>query len=92
MDLNTVKYLADLSKLEYSDEMLEKTANEMTSIMELMDTIKDIDITYDAHLDNHNVFLDGLRTDEVIPSMPTEKVVANAVNSKNCFVVPKVVE
>ncbi len=92
MDLNTVKYLADLSKLEYSDEMLEKTANEMTSIMELMDTIKDIDITYDAYLDNHNVFLDGLRTDEVIPSMPTEKVVANAVNSKNCFVVPKVVE
>ena len=92
MDLNTVKYLADLSKLEYSDEKLEKTANEMTSIMELMDTIKDIDITYDAHLDNHNVFLDGLRTDEVIPSMPTEKVVANAVNSKNCFVVPKVVE
>jgi aspartyl-tRNA(Asn)/glutamyl-tRNA(Gln) amidotransferase subunit C len=60
--------------------------------MELMDTIKDIDITYDAHLDNHNVFLDGLRTDEVIPSMPTEKVVANAVNSNNCFVVPKVVE
>lgn len=92
MDLNTVKYLADLSKLEYSDEKLEKTANEMTSIMELMDTIKDIDITYDAYLDNHNVFLDGLRTDEVIPSMPTEKVVANAVNSKNCFVVPKVVE
>ena len=81
MDLNTVKYLADLSKLEYSDEKLEKTANEMTSIMELMDTIKDIDITYDAYLDNHNVFLDGLRTDEVIPSMPTEKVVANAVNS-----------
>ncbi|MBR1749688.1 MAG: Asp-tRNA(Asn)/Glu-tRNA(Gln) amidotransferase subunit GatC [Ruminococcus sp.] len=92
MDLNTVKYLADLSKLEYSDEKLEKTANEMTSIMELMDTIKDIDITYDAYKDNHNVFLEGLRPDEVIPSMPTDKIVANAVNSKNCFVVPKVVE
>ncbi len=92
MDLNTVKYLADLSKLEYSDEKLEKTAGEMTSIMELMDTIKDIDITYDAHLDNHNVFLDGLRRDEIMPSMPTEKVLSNAVNSKNCFVVPKVVE
>ena len=92
MDLNTVKYLADLSKLEYSDEKLENTAGEMTSIMELMDTIKDIDISYDAHLDNHNVFLDGLRRDEVIPSMPTEKVLSNAVNSKNCFVVPKVVE
>ena len=80
MDLNTVKYLADLSKLEYSDEKLEKTAGEMTSIMELMDTIKDIDITYDAHLDNHNVFLDGLRRDEIMPSMPTEKVLSNAVN------------
>ncbi|MBQ6675699.1 MAG: aspartyl/glutamyl-tRNA amidotransferase subunit C [Ruminococcus sp.] len=92
MDLNTVKYLADLSKLEYSDEKLAKTADEMTSIMELMDTIKDIDITYDAHKDNHNVFLDGIREDTVMPSMPTEKVLSNAVNSKNCFVVPKVVE
>ncbi|WP_028509802.1 Asp-tRNA(Asn)/Glu-tRNA(Gln) amidotransferase subunit GatC [Ruminococcus sp. NK3A76] len=92
MDLNTVKYLADLSKLEYTDEKLTKTASEMTSIMELMDTIKDIDISYDAYKDNHNVFLDGLRRDEVMPSMPTEKVLSNAVNSKNCFVVPKVVE
>ena len=29
MDLNTVKYLADLSKLEYSDEKLEKTLREL---------------------------------------------------------------
>ena len=29
---------------------------------------------------------------EVIESMPTSKVLSNAVNTNNCFVVPKVVE
>jgi aspartyl-tRNA(Asn)/glutamyl-tRNA(Gln) amidotransferase subunit C len=57
-----------------------------------MDTIKDFDVEYDAHKDNHNVFLDGLRRDEKAPSMPTEKVLSNAVNSGSSFVVPKVVE
>ena len=56
MDLNMVKYLAELSKLEYSD------------------------------------YLNDLRKDEVIESMPTSKVLSNAVNTNNCFVVPKVVE
>lgn len=92
MDLNMVKYLADLGKLEFSDEELEKTANEMTDIINLMDTVKEIDITYDDLKDNHNVFLDGLREDTVKESMPTSKVLQNAVNTNNCFVVPKVVE
>lgn len=92
MDLEMVKYLAELGKLEFSDEALEKTAGEMTDIINLMDTIKDFDVEYDALKDNHNVFLDDLRRDEKMPSMETKKVLQNAVNSGNCFVVPKVVE
>ena len=41
MDLEMVKYLAELGKLEFTDEALAKTADEMTDIIELMDTIKD---------------------------------------------------
>lgn len=92
MDLEMVKYLAELGKLEFTDEALAKTADEMTDIIELMDTIKDFGLEYDALKDNHNVFLNDLRKDEKLPPMSTEKVLQNAVNSDNCFVVPKVVE
>ena len=92
MDLEMVKYLAELGKLEFTDEQLEKTASEMTDINDLMDGVKEFDVEYDAHKDNHNVFLDGLRPDVKHESMPTEKVLQNAVNRDNAFVVPKVVE
>ncbi|WP_294408166.1 Asp-tRNA(Asn)/Glu-tRNA(Gln) amidotransferase subunit GatC [uncultured Ruminococcus sp.] len=92
MDTNLVKYLAELGKLEFSDEELEKVSGEMTGIIDLMDTIKEIDVTYDDTKDNHNVYLNDIRKDEVAASMPTEKVLQNAVNQNNCFVVPKVVE
>ena len=92
MDLNMVKYLAELSKLEYSDNELAATAEQMTDIIDLMDTVKEIDITYDDLKDNHDVYLNDLRKDEVIESMPTSMVLSNAVNTNNCFVVPKVVE
>ena len=87
-----VKYLAELGKLEFSDDELAKKANEMTDIINLMDTVKEIDIQYDAYKDNHNVYLNNLREDKAKESLDTKKVLQNAVNSNNCFVVPKVVE
>ena len=87
-----ISYLSELSKLNFTGEELEKAANEMTDIINLMDTIKEIDITYDPYLDNKNVYLNDLRKDISSSSMPTEKVLSNAVNSESCFVVPKVVE
>ena len=83
MDLIMVKYLAELSKLEYSDKELAATAEQMTDIIDLMDTVKEIDITYDDLKDNHDVYLNDLRKDEVIESMPTSKVLSNAVNTNN---------
>lgn len=87
-----VKYLAELGKLEFSDDELAKKADEMTDIINLMDTVKEIDITYDALKDNHDVYINDLREDAVMQSLDTEKILQNAVNSNNCFVVPKVVE
>ncbi len=87
-----VSYLSELGKLSFSNDELEKVAHEMTDIMDLMDTIKDLDVTYDALLDNKNVYLNDLREDNALPSISTEKVLKNAVSSNNCFVVPKVVE
>lgn len=92
MDLEMVRYLSGLGKLSFTEEELKKTAEEMTSIIEIMDTIKEIDIEYDALADNKNVYLNDLREDASELSMPTEKILQNAQNSENCFVVPKVVE
>ena len=92
MDLEMVSYLSKLGKLSFTEEELKQTAAEMTSFIEIMDTIKEIDIKYDALADNHNVYLNDLREDTAQPSMDTAKILQNAKNSNNCFVVPKVVE
>lgn len=92
MDIEMVRHLSNLGKLSFTDEELEKVAKEMTGIIEIMDTIKEIDITYEPIKDNHNVYLNGLREDKAMDSFPTEKILQNAVNSEHCFVVPKVVE
>ncbi len=92
MELDMVRYLSKLAKLDFTDEELEQAVGDMTSIIGIMDTIKDIDITYDPYKDNHNVYLEDLRKDEPMPSLPTDKLLQNAVNQDGCFVVPKVVE
>ncbi|HNX64878.1 MAG TPA: Asp-tRNA(Asn)/Glu-tRNA(Gln) amidotransferase subunit GatC [Oscillospiraceae bacterium] len=92
MDLEMVSYLSKLGKLNFTEEELKKAAEDMTSIINIMDTIKDFDIAYDPFADNKNVYLKDLRVDESEPSMETEKILQNSTNSNNCFVVPKVVE
>lgn len=92
MDLQMVKYLAELGKLECSDKELAGFANDMTGIIELMDTIKEIDVTYNPLKDNKNIYLNDLRKDASAPSMSTEKILQNSTNQNNCFIVPKVVE
>ena len=92
MDLEMVSYLSKLGKLNFTEEELKKAAEDMTSIINIMDTIKDFDIAYDPIADNKNVYLKDLRVDEAEPSMKTEKILQNSTNSNNCFVVPKVVE
>ena len=92
MDLQMMAYLAELGKLHFTKEEMEQMASEMTSIIEIMDTVKEIDIQYDAYADNKNVYLNDLREDIKEDSFPTEKILQNAVNDENCFVVPKVVE
>lgn len=92
LDLQMIAYLAELGKLRFTEDEMEKMAAEMTSIIGIMDTVKEIDVEYDAYADNKNVYLYDLREDVKEPSFPTEKILQNSVHDENCFVVPKVVE
>lgn len=92
MDLEMVSYLYKLGKLNCTEKELNEMAEDMTSIINIMDSIKEIDVTYDALADNKNLHLKDLRVDVAEPSMDTAKILENSTNSNNCFVVPKVVE
>ncbi len=87
-----IAYLAELGKLHFSEEEMKQMAEHMTNIIEIMDTVKEIDIQYDALADNKNIYLNDLREDIKQDSFPTEKILQNAIHDEDCFVVPKVVE
>lgn len=92
MELTTIQHLCGLSKLNYDDTALEKVMGEMTDIIDLMDTIKSFDLTYDDTKDNNSINFCETREDIAQPSFPAEKLLANADSRDNCYVVPKVVE
>ena len=92
MDLQTILHIANLSKLNYSDEELQTVAAQMSDIIALMDTVKETDVVYDEEGDNNGVYIRALRKDAAAPSMDTAAILQNAVQADNCFVVPKVVE
>lgn len=87
-----ISHLSNLSKLSFTDDELEKFSSDMSSIVGIVDIIKEVDIEYNPLADNRNIHVDDLREDVAKESMATDKILKNAVNSDNCFIVPKVVE
>ncbi|MDR3824860.1 MAG: Asp-tRNA(Asn)/Glu-tRNA(Gln) amidotransferase subunit GatC, partial [Clostridia bacterium] len=85
------KHLAELSKLEFTDEELEQMTADMTNIIAVMDKVCEFDTSKPAYALDAVDYKD-LRADEHRNSYPTEEIVKNAKNVKNnSFVVPKVV-
>ncbi len=88
-----VKHIAKLSKLDLTEEELEKYTNELSSIVDFANELSNISvegIKPTAHiLDIKNVF----RKDEVQPSYDREEILKNAPSKDaGCVSVPKVVE
>ena len=88
-----VKHIAKLSKLDLTEEELEKYTNELSSIVDFANELSNISvegIKPTAHiLDIKNVF----RKDEVQPSYDREEILTKAPSKDaGCVSVPKVVE
>lgn len=92
VELKTIEHLCELSKLNYDEAGLAKVRDEMGDIIDLMDEIKGFDLTYDDTKDGNEIRFADTREDIPEESFPTEKLLANAENTDNCYVVPKVVE
>ncbi|MDO4280821.1 MAG: Asp-tRNA(Asn)/Glu-tRNA(Gln) amidotransferase subunit GatC [Peptococcaceae bacterium] len=87
-----VARVAQLSRLSFTDEELEAQFKQLESIIEMMDSLSEIDTT-DVTPQNHVMDINNVfRDDEVQEGMGVEKVLANAPEaSENMFQVPKIV-
>lgn len=92
IELKTIEHLCELSKLDYDEDGMKKVMGEMSDIIDLMDEIKSFDLIYDDTKDGNEIAFKDTREDVAEESFPTEKLLSNAENTDNCYVVPKVVE
>ncbi len=92
MDIKTIEHLCNLSKLNYTDEGKQKVMEEMSAIIELMDTVKEFDVVYDDTKDNNSISFSEVRKDEAKPSFDTDKLLSNTQPKNDCYVVPKMVD
>lgn len=88
-DKEMVRYLSGLGKLSLTEQELESFAADMERILEIMDSINEVEITGEVYQEPGVAFGD-LRQDEKKDSTPTETILQNAKEKQdNAFVVPK---
>lgn len=88
-----VKHIANLARLKFNDEEVQKLTKDLGSMVEFAETLNEVNvegITPTAHiLDIKNVF----RKDELKGSYEREELLKNAPSKEaGCISVPKVVE
>src|SRR6056297_1517762 len=88
-----VEHVANLAKLDLSDEEIDRLQNEMGRILEHADKLQEVD-TDDIQGTSHVIPMTNVyREDEVGESLTPEEVVANAPESaEEFFKVPRIVE
>ena len=90
-DTKLTKHLADLSKINFTDDEIDTISGEMTEIVALMDTVTEFN-TDETFASADLVEFSNLRKDENNDSFPRDEILKNAKGkSKTCFSVPKVV-
>jgi aspartyl-tRNA(Asn)/glutamyl-tRNA(Gln) amidotransferase subunit C len=89
----TVKYVADLSRIELKSEELEKLSKQLQAILDFIDKLSEID-TKDIPPTSHILPISNiLREDKPAKSLLVDKALGNApAREGNFFVVPKVIE
>lgn len=76
-DLKLIDHLAALSRLSFEGEEKEKMANDMESIMKLMDTITEVEISEADYPLTAEGGMELLREDEIKDSTPVEEILSN---------------
>ena len=88
-----VLYVANLARLNVTDEEADKLANEMGSIIDFADMLSEVD-TRGIEPTNHAMKMENVfREDVITGSYDRELILKNAPSQESgCYSVPKVVE
>lgn len=73
-----VIHIADLAKLDFSEEELEKFADEFSKILEYVSHLREVDTEGIEPTFSISAKIQPLREDVVQPSLPKEEVLKNA--------------
>jgi aspartyl-tRNA(Asn)/glutamyl-tRNA(Gln) amidotransferase subunit C len=73
-----VIHIADLAKLDFSEEELEKFADEFSKILEYVSQLREVDTEGIEPTFSISAKIQPLREDVVQPSLPKEEVLKNA--------------
>lgn len=89
----TVKHVAQLARLEFSENEERKLAEQLGHILAYIEQLQEVD-TQDIEPTAHALSITNvLREDKERPSLPLEKVLANAPSTENgMFQVPRILE
>jgi aspartyl-tRNA(Asn)/glutamyl-tRNA(Gln) amidotransferase subunit C len=89
----TVKYIADLSRIELKSEELEKLSRQLQDILDFINKLTELDIT-NTNPTSHILPINNvLREDTTAESLALDYVLLNAPSRKDSFFsVPKVIE
>jgi aspartyl-tRNA(Asn)/glutamyl-tRNA(Gln) amidotransferase subunit C len=87
-----VIYVADLARLEVNDQLVDKFAEQLGTILEYMETLESVD-TKDVRPTSHAISMtNAFREDEEAQNFNRDSALANAPDKEEGnFIVPKVV-
>lgn len=88
-----IKHVADLARLEFSDEQLDKFTNQMDDIIKMADSLAEVDTT-NVEPTMQVVFEDTkFRPDEVVQSTNREELFKNVPETKDGLIkVPAILD
>lgn len=93
IDKETVKYAANLARIELQQKELEKLAGQLHGILDFIDKLKKADINNISPTSHILPLNNVLREDELKESLPQEKALKNSPRKEGSFFsVPKVIE
>jgi aspartyl-tRNA(Asn)/glutamyl-tRNA(Gln) amidotransferase subunit C len=93
IDLKTIKHISKLSRISVDDEKAKKLAEDMNSIFDFIEKLKELDTDNIEPLTSVAETTLKLRVDEVKSGNIREQVLKNSPEeNEDFFVVPRVVE
>ena len=93
IDLKTIKHISKLSRISVDDEKAKKLAEDMNSIFDFIEKLKELDTDNVEPLTSVAETTLKLRADEVKSGNIREQVLKNSPDeNEDFFVVPRVIE